>query len=38
MLIGSDLTQEGFFPTYHMNKENWISILLDKSELDDVYK
>lgn len=38
MLIGSYRTQEGFFPAYHMNKENWISILLDKPELDDAIK
>lgn len=28
VLIGSLITQDGFFPAYHMNKENWISILL----------
>ena len=38
MSIGSYCTQEGFFPAYHMNKENWISILLDKPELDDAIK
>ena len=38
MSIGSYRTQEGFFPAYHMNKENWISILLDKPELDDAIK
>ena len=38
MLIGFYRTQEGFFPAYHMNKENWISILLDKPELDDAIK
>ena len=25
------LSQSGFFPAYHMNKNNWISILLDGS-------
>lgn len=30
ILIGSLITQEGFFPAYHMNKENWISILLSE--------
>lgn len=30
ILIGSLVTQEGFFPAYHMNKENWISILLSE--------
>ncbi len=29
MLIGSLRMKEGFFPAYHMNKENWITILLD---------
>lgn len=28
-LIGALRTKEGFFPAYHMNKENWISILLE---------
>lgn len=26
MMIGSLRMKEGFFPAYHMNKENWISI------------
>lgn len=34
-LIGSFRTQDGFFPAYHMNKENWISILLGEPRLDD---
>ena len=29
MLIGSLLENGGFFPAYHMNKEKWITILLD---------
>ena len=29
LMLGSVLLQKGFFPAYHMNKENWISILLD---------
>lgn len=28
-LIGILQTQTGFLPAYHMNKEHWISILLD---------
>lgn len=28
-LIGSLLMKEGFFPAYHMNKDLWISILLE---------
>lgn len=27
LLIGSLLMKEGFFPAYHMNKDQWISIL-----------
>ncbi|WP_298483979.1 MmcQ/YjbR family DNA-binding protein [uncultured Ruminococcus sp.] len=29
--IGSLLRKKGFFPAYHMNKNHWISILLDGS-------
>lgn len=29
VLIGSLRTKNGFFPAYHMNKNSWISILLD---------
>lgn len=29
ILIGSLLKKDGFFPAYHMNRENWITILLD---------
>ena len=29
LMLGSMLTQNGFFPAYHMNKANWISVLLD---------
>lgn len=29
LLIGSLRQQEGYFPAYHMNKEKWISMLLD---------
>lgn len=30
-LIGGFRKETGFLPAYHMNKENWITILLDKS-------
>ncbi|WGE53820.1 MmcQ/YjbR family DNA-binding protein [Actinobacillus equuli] len=30
-LLNSFLPQPGFFPAYHMNKANWLSILLDGS-------
>ncbi len=29
IMIGSLRMQKGFFPAYHMNKDNWITILLD---------
>ena len=28
-MVGTHFTDVGFFPAYHMNKEKWISILLD---------
>lgn len=34
LLIGSLLTRRGFLPAYHMNKNHWISILLDGSVPD----
>lgn len=38
LLIGSLLLERGFFPAYHMNKENWISAALDGSSDDDRLK
>ena len=38
MMIGSLRMKEGFFPAYHMNKENWISILLDSTVSADEIK
>ncbi len=29
LMLGSVLRQKGFFPAYHMNKQHWVSILLD---------
>ena len=29
VLIGSLRQKKGYFPAYHMNKDSWISILLD---------
>ena len=29
VLIGSLLSEKGFFPAYHMNKGTWLSVLLD---------
>lgn len=31
VMIGSLLTEKGFYRAYHMNKEHWITILLDGS-------
>ena len=31
LLIGSLIKNEGFLPAYHMNKESWVSVLLDGS-------
>lgn len=38
LLIGSLLEKQGFFPAYHMNKSNWISIALDGSADDDTIR
>lgn len=38
MMIGSLLTEPGFFPAYHMNKEHWITVALDHSAPDDTLK
>lgn len=38
LIIGSLLGTEGFFPAYHMNKNNWISIALDGSAADDMIR
>ena len=34
-MIGSLLSTKGFLPAYHMNKNHWISIVLDNSVSDD---
>ncbi len=38
LLIGSLLKEAGFFPAYHMNKESWITVALDKSVNNDTIK
>lgn len=38
VLIGSLRTKNGFFPAYHMNKNSWISILLDPAVSDGEVK
>ncbi|MCH5303585.1 MAG: MmcQ/YjbR family DNA-binding protein [Ruminococcus sp.] len=35
IMIGSLLNEKGFLPAYHMNKENWITILLNETVSDD---
>ena len=30
------LSQNGFYPAYHMNKKNWISIVLDETLSDEI--
>lgn len=38
VLIGSLRMKPGFFPAYHMNKDKWISIILDGSVPEDEIK
>lgn len=38
ILIGSLRMQKGFFPAYHMNKDSWISILLEGPVVDEKIK
>lgn len=38
ILLGSFLGEPGFFPAYHMNKERWITVLLDGSVADEKIK
>ena len=38
VLIGSLLLKDGFFPAYHMSKDNWVSILLDDRMNDEKIK
>ncbi len=35
IMAGSLLSQKGFLPAYHMNKNYWVSILLDSSLPDE---
>jgi predicted DNA-binding protein (MmcQ/YjbR family) len=36
--IGDGMTREGFRPAYHMNRDNWITILLDGSvDNEEIY-
>ena len=38
IMIGDLLLESGFFPAYHMSKDNWITIALDGSVTDDKIK
>lgn len=35
ILIGSLRLEQGCYPAYHMNKENWITVALDESVPDE---
>lgn len=35
IMIGSLLSEKGFLPAYHMNKNHWISVLLNNCVPDD---
>lgn len=35
IMVGSLLTQDGFFSAYHMNKSSWISVILDDTVPDE---
>ena len=36
LLIGSLIDGEKYFPAYHMNKEHWITIVIDKTTIDEI--
>ena len=38
ILIGALREEPGFFPAYHMSKDNWITVVLDGSVSDDKIK
>lgn len=38
VLIGSLISEDGIFPAYHMNKDNWITVALDDSVSDETVK
>lgn len=35
VMVGSALGNKGFYPAYHMNKENWITVALDERVPDE---
>lgn len=38
ILVGSLREKDGFYPAYHMNKTNWITLVLDGSVADEEIK
>lgn len=38
VMVGSALGNNGFYPAYHMNKENWITAALDGSASEENIK
>ena len=38
VLIGSLINENGFYPAYHMNKTNWITVALDGSADEEKIK
>lgn len=38
IMVGNLQSEPGFFPAYHMSKENWITVALDGSVADDKLK
>lgn len=38
LMVGALLSEDGFFPAYHMNKDRWITAALDGSADDDRLK
>ena len=38
ILIGTLRKEKGFYPAYHMNKENWITVALDGNVGDEKIK
>lgn len=37
IMTGSFATQKGFLPAYHMNKEHWISIIIDYAKDSQIF-
>lgn len=37
LMIGSSRMSDGVFPAYHMNKDHWITILLDGADDELIY-